>query len=232
MQEDRFFTTIQKIVNRVLNDTQTIDYRLLYPARVVQWSASGINPSGLVDVVFVSDDIGQAATKLRSKVGVPLKPATPGQDYVPVAGTQVLIGWQGGDERYPYAIGWLGLGGVSDVTQRASSSVVMSATGPGSHADVTAGLGGTVNLGDAVGGQTLAVLAMVTATSTLFGVMAASFTAAAAAWGVVATLFPAPPAPQGVAIALAQSTATATANAVVTWVGALSTYTTTKTRAT
>lgn len=214
MQEDRFFTAVQRIVNRVLNDTQTIDYRLLYPARVVQWSASGINPSGLVDVVFVSDDIGQAATKLRSKVGVPVVPATPGQDYVPVAGTQVLIGWQGGDERYPYAIGWLGLGGVDAVTQRASSSVVMSATGLGSHADVTAGAGGTVNLGDAVGGQTLANQTMSSAVVSVI-----------TALGVYVA-----------AVAIA-SPATAPAAAVLipvinAFVGAAATYTTTKTKAT
>lgn len=230
MQEDRFFVAVQKIVRRVLDDTSTIDFRLLYPARVVQWSASGINPSGLVDVVFISDDIGQVATKLRSKAGIPLLPATPGQDYVPQAGTQVLVGWQGGDERYPYAIGWLGLGGVDTVTQRASNSVVMSATGPGSHADVTAGVGGTVNLGDAVGGQPVVVQAMVTATSTLLGLMTAYFTNAQTAWTAVSPLL-ATPADQAAATA-AGVAAGAIATGLGVWQAALSTYTTLKTKAT
>lgn len=226
MQSDRWFSAFGGLVERVLNDKQRIDYRALYPARVIQWNESGINPSGLVDVVFINDDLAQTATKLRSKSGIPVLPTTPGLSYKPAAGTQVLIGWQGGDERYPYALAWLGLGGSSEVTQTASDAVTVTATTPVTgHVDVVAS---TVNLGDAVGGQTLANQAMVTATGVLIGLIGAAFTASAAAWTALAGLSPAM-APTATPAATA---ATAAATGCVTWAASLATYTTTKTKAT
>ena len=224
MQSDRWFSAFGGLVERVLNDKQRIDYRALYPARVIQWNESGINPSGLVDVVFVNDDLAQTATKLRSKSGIPVLPTTPGLSYKPAAGTQVLIGWQGGDERYPYALAWLGLGGSSEVTQTASDAVTVTASTPVTgHVDVVAS---TVNLGDAVGGQPVVVQAMVTATATLVGLLAAAFTASAAGWQRLDTLTPSP------IYTAAKTTATAAANGCTAWAAALSTYTTTKTKAT
>lgn len=224
MNSDRWFAAFGALVERVLNDTQRIDYKALYPARVVQWSESGINPSGLVDVVFINDDLGQSATKLRSKAGIPVLPTTPGLSYKPTAGTQVLVGWQGGDERYPYALAWLGLGGSSEVTQSASDAVTVTASTPVTgHVDVVAS---TVNLGDAFGGQTLAKQTMVTATGVLIGLIGTAFTASAAAWELLDTTTPNP------LYTAAKTTATAAANGCTAWAAALSTYTTIKTKAT
>ena len=212
MQSDRWFSAFGGLVERVLNDKQRIDYRALYPARVIQWNESGINPSGLVDVVFINDDLAQTATKLRSKSGIPVLPTTPGLSYRPTAGTQVLIGWQGGDERYPYALAWLGLGGSSEVTQTASDAVTVTASTPVTgHVDVVAS---TVNLGDAVGGQTLANQAMVTATAAVIGAV-----------GVYAAAV-------AVVLPVTAPAAGALATAISTYVGALTTYTTIKTKAT
>jgi len=224
MTSDRWFAAFGALVERVLNDKQRIDYKALYPARVVQWSESGINPSGLVDVVFINDDLAQSATKLRSKTGVPVLPTTPGLSYKPTAGTQVLIGWQGGDERYPYALAWLGLGGSSEVTQTASDAVTVTATTPVTgHVDVVAS---AVNLGDATGGQRLANQTMVTATSTMLGVQAAYFSAAATAWAQLNVLIPDP------TFSAAAAAATAAATATTTWSASIANYTTNKTKAT
>lgn len=212
MQSDRWFSAFGGLVERVLNDKQRIDYRALYPARVIQWNESGINPSGLVDVVFINDDLAQTATKLRSKSGIPVLPTTPGLSYKPAAGTQVLIGWQGGDERYPYALAWLGLSGSSEVTQTASDAVTVTASTPVTgHVDVVAS---TVNLGDAVGGQTLANQAMVTAT---LAVIAAVGVYAAAVAAVLPITGPA---------------AATLATALTAYANGIATYTTTKTKAT
>lgn len=212
MQSDRWFSAFGGLVERVLNDKQRIDYRALYPARVIQWNESGINPSGLVDVVFINDDLAQTATKLRSKSGIPVLPTTPGLSYKPAAGTQVLIGWQGGDERYPYALAWLGLGGSSEVTQTASDAVTVTASTPVTgHIDVVAS---TVNLGDAVGGQTLANQAMVTAT---LAVIAAVGVYAAAVAAVLPITGPA---------------AATLATALTAYANGIAMYTTTKTKAT
>lgn len=119
MAEDRFFSAWQKIQARCAASMTEFDFGLLYPARVVEWEESGINPSGLVGVVFISEP---AATKIRSKKGVPVLPPVPGQRYEPLVGSQVLVGWQGGDERYPYATGWLGLGGADTVAHAFETS--------------------------------------------------------------------------------------------------------------
>jgi hypothetical protein len=49
--EDRFMTAFSSLVRRALDNDGTIDRRALYPAKVVKWEASGIFPSGTVDVM-------------------------------------------------------------------------------------------------------------------------------------------------------------------------------------
>lgn len=129
MQQDRFGKALGTVVRRILDDAATINYAQLYTARVVQWQSSGVNPSGLVDVIFDLPD-------LKSKTGIPVLPPWPGVSYQPKPGSLVVVGWLQGDERMPYATAWLGVGGVT------------MAELAGDRVDVTAA---TVNLGDATG---------------------------------------------------------------------------------
>lgn len=145
--EDRFMTAFSSLVRRALDNDGTTDRRALYPAKVVKWETSGIFPSGTVDVVFNNDDAGESATKLQTISDVPVLPPVAGMAYKPQAGTQCLIGWQGADERLPYATGWLGLGGSSQT-------------------DVVAL---TVNLGTSVGTQVIVLQPIVTALNTVLG---------------------------------------------------------------
>jgi hypothetical protein len=126
--EDRFMTAFSSLVRRALDNDGTIDRRALYPAKVVKWEASGIFPSGTVDVIFNNDDAGESATKLQTISAVPVLPPFVGMAYKPQAGTQCLIGWQGADERLPYATGWLGLGS-STQTDLVASLVNLGAVG-------------------------------------------------------------------------------------------------------
>ena len=119
--DDRFMKAFSSLVRRALDNDGTIDRRALYPAKVVKWEASGIFPSGTVDVIFNNDDAGESATKLQTISAVPVLPPIAGMAYKPQAGTQCLIGWQGADERLPYATGWLGLGGSLQTDVVASS---------------------------------------------------------------------------------------------------------------
>lgn len=145
--DDRFMKAFSSVVRRALDNDGTIDRRALYPAKVVKWEASGIFPSGTVDVIFNNDDAGESATKLQTISAVPVLPPIAGMAYKPLAGTQCLIGWQGADERLPYATGWLGLGGSSQT-------------------DVVAL---TVNLGTSVGTQVIVLQPIVTALNTVLG---------------------------------------------------------------
>ena len=145
--DDRFMKAFSSVVRRALDNDGTIDRRALYPAKVVKWEASGIFPSGTVDVIFNNDDAGESATKLQTISDVPVLPPVAGMAYKPQAGTQCLIGWQGADERLPYATGWLGLGGSSQT-------------------DVVAL---TVNLGTSVGTQVIVLQPIVTALNTVLG---------------------------------------------------------------
>lgn len=126
--DDRFMKAFSSVVRRALDNDGAIDRRALYPAKVVKWEASGIFPSGTVDVVFNNDDAGESATKLQTISAVPVLPPFAGMAYKPLAGTQCLIGWQGADERLPYATGWLGLGGSSQ-TDIVAALVNLGATG-------------------------------------------------------------------------------------------------------
>ncbi|TXH51152.1 MAG: hypothetical protein E6Q97_19010 [Desulfurellales bacterium] len=216
MHEDRFFTDFKKLVRRVLDDSDDLDFAALYPARIVKWQSSDIFPSGVVDVVFISDDARQSATKVVSINNVPLVPPFPGCSYRPQVGSQCLVGWQGADERLPYVTGWLGLGGT-DETNVGSGSVSIKTT---SATTINSGLGhvdivaSAVNMGDATGGQTLGNQAFVTAVNAL-----------AVAIGVYAAAV-------AVVLPVTAPAAATLATAISAFSGALATYTTTKTKAT
>jgi hypothetical protein len=164
MTDDRFFAAFASMVKRVLDNDKTIDRRALYPAKVVKWEASGIFPSGTVDVVFNNDDAGESATKLQTISAVPVLPPIAGMAYKPQAGTQCLIGWQGADERLPYATGWLGLGGSLQT-------------------DIVAT---TVNLGAGVGTQFIVLQPIVTALTTVLTAVGTFATAVGVALPAVA----------------------------------------------
>ena len=149
--DDRFMKAFSSLVRRALDNDSTIDRRALYPAKVVKWETSGIFPSGTVDVVFNNDDAGESATKLQTISAVPVLPPVSGMAYKPQAGTQCLIGWQGADERLPYATGWLGLGGSLQT-------------------DIVAL---TVNLGDSVGAQVIVLQPIVPALNTVLAAVGA-----------------------------------------------------------
>lgn len=86
-----------------------VDYRALYVATVVRQRSIGGELQG-VDVIF--DD-----GRIPSIAPLPLTPAIPGTLPVLRKGTRVLIGWQGGDERYPYVAGaWQGGGGLTSLS--------------------------------------------------------------------------------------------------------------------
>lgn len=109
MKGDSLTEAIKSIVRRVLEETNVIDFRALYPARVVSVGEDGRE----VDVSF--DD-----ERLKSKTGVKVVPM-PGLSIVLKPGTRVLIGWKGGNgEEPPVAhLMWDGNGGVSKLLQKA-----------------------------------------------------------------------------------------------------------------
>lgn len=110
MKGDGFFESIRTIVLRVLTEESFIDFRGLYPARVVEHKADNT-----VSVVF--DD-----ERIKTKSGIPLATA-PGQRIQLASGTRVLIGWKGADETAPYAcLVWDGGGGVIELTETASKA--------------------------------------------------------------------------------------------------------------
>lgn len=164
MTEDRLFSAIKAIVRRILNDSNEIDFKALYLAKVVAFSESGSTPSGTVDVNFVDE-------RLNSATAVPVLPPIPGTSYKPTQGTQCLVGWYGGDETAPYATGWPGEGGSLETVIAATVKV-----------DVTAA---TVNLGAATGTQFIVLQPIVTALNT---VLTAVGTFATAAGGAVPAL--------------------------------------------
>ena len=177
MTEDRLFSAIKAIVRRILNDSNEIDFKAMYLAKVVAWNSSGINPSGTVDVNFVDE-------RLNSAVAVPVLPPIPGTSYKPQQGTQCLVGWYGGDETSPYATGWPGEGGSLETVVAATTKV-----------DVTAA---TVNLGD-TGGATLCKSALGVALQAFASACTAStdptvMTAATALNGALTGIPLAPPA--------------------------------------
>lgn len=165
MTDDRFFAAFASMVKRVLDNDKTIDRRALYPAKVVKWQSSGIFPSGTVDVIFNNDDAGNSATLLQTISDVPVLPPIVGMSYQPQPGTQCLIGWQGADERLPYATGWLGLGGATQI-------------------DI---VGLLVNLGTIAGTQPVVILPIVSALTTVLTAVGTFATAVGVALPAVAT---------------------------------------------
>lgn len=167
MQQDRFGKAFGTVVRRVIDDAATIDYSALYTARVVQWQSSGVNPSGLVDVIF---DV----PALKSKTGIPVLPPWPGVSYQPKPGSLVVVGWLQCDESKPYAAAWLGVGGVT------------MAELAGDRVDVTAA---AVNLGDATGRllMTQGIVAPLMTVMTAIGTFATAVGAALPAVATAAT---------------------------------------------
>ena len=114
------------------------------------------------------------------------------------------------------------------MTQEATDAVTVTASTPVTgHVDVFAS---TVNLGDAVGGQTLANQAMVTATATVLALMQTYYAQTKTAWPGVAALLPVGDAKT--AANNAAAIAIALDSALLSWAAALATYTTIKTKAT
>lgn len=105
MRLDRFKDAIREQVLSILAERSDIDFKALYAARVVKQDGQQL------EVLF--DD-----ERLRSKAGIPLRPATPGQVPVFANGTRVLVGWIDGKEEAPYIVGvWLGNGGLVSLTE-------------------------------------------------------------------------------------------------------------------
>lgn len=165
MQEDRFFSAFKSCVTRVLEDAAAVDYTATYAARVAAYNTDAGTPSGTVDVQFTD---GIAAQKLVSINAVPLLPPWPGLSYVPTVGSQVVVGWLGGDERSPWAASWSGQGAVTSLKVTAStdgqntieilapaagSTLNIQASGSGSTADFSTGAGGSTTIRAGGGGH-------------------------------------------------------------------------------
>lgn len=168
MQEDRFFTAFGAIVDRVLNDRTRPDFRALYYAKVISWQSGG-GPSGNVDVQF-EDTFATGAPgsfRLGSANGVAILPSIGGLSYKPVPGTRVLVGWQGGDERYPYVAGWVSNGGALEVLLASTTKT-----------DITSLL---VNLGTAPATAFVVLQPIVSALTTVLTAVGTFATAAGAA---------------------------------------------------
>lgn len=203
MKEDRFFTALGSLVDRVLNDRTRPDFRALYYAKVISWQAGG-GPSGNVDVAFEDTyaDGTSGAFKLGTANGVVILPPIGGLSYKPQPGTRVLVGWQGGDERFPYVAGWVSNGGSLE-------TMIASTT----KTDITSTL---VNLGASPATAFVVIQPIVTALTTVLtavGVFATAVGAGTANAGIIA--------------------AAVTLNTAITAFGAASaTYTATKVKAT
>ncbi len=206
---------IAKVVLGFLRESTDIDYRALYGGQILfsDGEFATVQPD---DARF-----GQTLSDCRVRRGDGVTAS-----LVSDSGVRCLFGWEGGDPSKRYCLtAFDGTGSVQDLSVQANRQIDINA---GTTANLTAGT--TVNLGDAVGGQTLANQAMVSATATLLGLMTAYFTNAQVAWTAVAPLLGSPT--DQAAATAAGVAATATATALGTWLGALSTYTTTKTKAT
>jgi hypothetical protein len=145
---DSFIEDFRKLVRRVLNDRDFIDFRARYAARVT--AQSGME----VDVVF--DD-----ERLPAARRVPLS-WIPGATVTVQPGTRVTVGWRGGDEREPYAVlEWVGGGGLTSATVVASSAVTFTTPIVTASATLKAGhlannySPGSVTPGTAMGGGTV-----------------------------------------------------------------------------
>lgn len=203
MQADPLIEAIRRIVRRVLDDEDRIDYRALYPGRVVVQDG----PGGQVDILCDDSRVG-------SKVGVPLAPV-PGVTLYLSPGTRCLLGWLGGDERFPRVFpAWDGSGGAVSRKDEATASVAIVAP--------------AVNLGTDPGGSFVMLATASTAQATLFAAFAAAMSAQAAAFTALGVAVPAAAAP----CTAAASAATAAATAVTTYAASSSSYIATRVKAT
>lgn len=206
---------IAKVVLGFLRESTDIDYRALYGGQILfsDGNTATVQPD---DARF-----GQTLSDCRVRRGDGVTAS-----LVSDSGVRCLFGWEGGDPSKRYCLtAFDGTGSVQDLSVQANRQIDINA---GTTANLTAGT--TVNLGNAVGGQTLANQAMVSATATLLGLMTAYFTNAQVAWTAVAPLLGSPT--DQAAAAAAGVAAEAIATGLGTWQAALSTYTTTKTKAT
>lgn len=204
MQADPLIEAVRRIVRRVLDDEDRIDYRALYPGRVVVQDG----PGGQVDILCDDSRVG-------SKVGVPLAPV-PGSTLYLSPGTRCLLGWLGGDERFPRVFpAWDGSGGAVSRKDEATASVAIVAP--------------AVNLGTDPGGAFVMLATANTAQATLFAAMAAAMTAQAAALTAIGAAL------GGAVLAActpAATAATAAAAAVTTYAASASSYIATRVKAT
>ena len=206
---------IAKVVLGFLRESTDIDYRALYGGQILfsDGEFATVQPD---DARF-----GQTLSDCRVRRGDGVTAS-----LVSDSGVRCLFGWEGGDPSKRYCLtAFDGTGSVQDLSVQANRQIDINA---GTTANLTAGT--TVNLGDAVGGQTLANQAMVSATATLLGLMTAYFTNAQVAWTAVAPLLGSPT--DQAAATAAGVAAKAIATGLGTWLCTLSTYTTTKTKAT
>lgn len=206
---------IAKVVLGFLRESTDIDYRALYGGQILfsDGEFATVQPD---DARF-----GQTLSDCRVRRGDGVTAS-----LVSDSGVRCLFGWEGGDPSKRYCLtAFDGTGSVQDLSVQANRQIDINA---GTTANLTAGT--TVNLGNAVGGQTLANQAMVSATATLLGLMTAYFTNAQVAWTAVAPLLGSPT--DQAAATAAGVAAEAIATGLGTWLGTLSTYTTTKTKAT
>lgn len=112
---DRLRTAVQRLVAR----GQTgLDYRALYPARVVAQAADG------------SVDVVSGDPRIPSLSRVPLRMPWPGVSVVLAPGAKVLIGWEGGNPGAPFAATFGGGASVSVVVSAGSVSIGDAAAVP------------------------------------------------------------------------------------------------------
>ena len=206
---------IAKVVLGFLRESTDIDYRALYGGQILfsDGEFATVQPD---DARF-----GQTLSDCRVRRGDGVTAS-----LVSDSGVRCLFGWEGGDPSKRYCLtAFDGTGSVQDLSVQANRQIDINA---GTTANLTAGT--TVKLGDAVGGQTLANQAMVSATATVLALMQTYYAQTRTAWPGVAALLPAGDAKT--AANNAAAIAIALDSALLSWAAALATYTTTKTKAT
>ena len=206
---------IAKVVLGFLRESTDIDYRALYGGQIL------FSDGEFATVQPDDSRFGQTLSDCRVRRGDGVTAS-----LVSDSGVRCLFGWEGGDPSKRYCLtAFDGTGPVQDLSVQANRQIDTNA---GTTANLTAGT--TVNLGNAVGGQTLANQAMVTATATVLALMQTYYAQTRTAWPGVAALLPAGDAKT--AANNAAAIAIALDSALLSWAAALATYTTTKTKAT
>lgn len=112
---DRFRAAVAKIARDVMLEDGAADFGRLYAGRIAKDSGD----DGYVDVFF-EDDRNRlryaSGCRVRREVGDTVRWAR---------GTRVLVGWDFGDERFPFALSasWSGGGGLIDLTRKFSGTM-------------------------------------------------------------------------------------------------------------